>query len=120
MPNLPRPNRAKRVRAYEREDGTIPFNRWLRLIDPRAAAKVAAARAKLAAGHTGNLKSVGEGVSEYRIDFGPGYRMYLGQDGDTLIILLIGGDKASQPKDIAMAKDLWKEYKTRKPTRSVC
>ncbi len=59
-------------------------------------------------------KNVGAGVSEYRIDFGPGYRVYLGKDGDTLIILLGGGTKKRQQKDIEAAQALWREYKQRK------
>ena len=65
-------------------------------------------------GNLSNVKGVGGGVLECRIHFGPGYRVYLGRDGDTLIILLGGGDKRRQQKDIEDAQDLWQEYKRRK------
>jgi putative addiction module killer protein len=68
----------------------------------------------MAQGNFSNAKSVGAGVSEYRIDFGPGYRVYFGKDGDTLVILLGGGIKKRQGKDIEAAHDLWREYKRRK------
>ncbi len=102
------------VVEYLDEDGCGPFGRWFDRLDARAAAKVAVARVKLAAGHLGNVKPVGEGVSEYRIDFGPGYRVYFGQDGKRLILLLLGGDKTSQPGDITKAKALWQDFKRRK------
>jgi len=60
------------------------------------------------------MKSVGDGVREYKIDFGPGYRIYFGMDGNTLIILLGGGSKKRQPRDIAEAKARWSDYKIRK------
>ena len=65
-------------------------------------------------GNLSNAKGVGAGVYEYRIDFGPGYRVYFGKDGDTLIILFGGGTKKHQSKDIEVAQDLWREYKQRK------
>ncbi len=65
-------------------------------------------------GNLSNIKGVGAGVSEYRIDFGPGYRVYFGRDGDTLIILLGGDTKKRQQRDIEAARDLWREYKQRK------
>lgn len=102
------------VAEYLDEDGRSPFGRWFDHLDARAAAKVAVVRIKLASGHVGNVKPVGEDVSEYRIDFGPGYRVYFGQDGKRLILLLLGGDKTTQPSDIAKAKTLWQDYKRRK------
>jgi putative addiction module killer protein len=65
-------------------------------------------------GNLSNSKGIGEGVFECRIDFGPGYRIYFGKDGDALVILLGGGTKKRQQKDIVNAKILWKEYKRRK------
>ncbi|MCR6631399.1 MAG: type II toxin-antitoxin system RelE/ParE family toxin [Magnetospirillum sp.] len=102
------------IREYILEDGRSPFAVWFHKLEARAAAKVAVAKIKLVGGQFGNLKAVGEGVSEYRIDYGPGYRVYLGRDGAELVILLGGGDKTSQSEDIAEAKRLWKEYKHRK------
>ena len=65
-------------------------------------------------GAVSNVKGVGEGVLEYRIDFGPGYRVYFGLDGERLVILLAGGSKRRQDEDIASAKTRWKDYKARK------
>lgn len=65
-------------------------------------------------GNLSNVKGVGAGVHEYRLDFGPGYRVYFGRDGDTLIILLGGGTKKRQSNDIETAQDLWRTYKRRK------
>jgi putative addiction module killer protein len=65
-------------------------------------------------GNFSNVKGVGAGVLEYRIDFGPGYRIYFGKDGDLIVILLGGGTKGQQ-HDIAAAHERWKDYKQRKP-----
>jgi putative addiction module killer protein len=75
---------------------------------------VTVALARLEQGNTSNVKTVGEGVQEYRIDWGPGYRVYFGLDGDTLVILLTGGKKKRQQRDIAEAKELWTDYKRRR------
>lgn len=66
---------------------------------------------RVAGGNTSSIKTVGEGVSEYKIDFGPGYRIYFGKDGDRLIVLLGGGTKKRQNQDIENAKAAWREYK---------
>jgi putative addiction module killer protein len=79
-----------------------------------AAAKVSVAQTKLGLGQFGNLKPVGEGVFEYRIDYGPGYRVFVAHDGDQYVVLLGGGDKTTQDADIQRAKELWAEYKHRK------
>ena len=100
--------------AYETEDGRIPFQKWFVGLDSIAATKVYVSLTRLEAGNTSNLKSVGEGVLEQRIDFGPGYRVYLGRDGDRLIILLAGGTKQRQQRDISDAIDRWHDYKARK------
>jgi putative addiction module killer protein len=83
-------------------------------LDSAARAKIAVAISRLEQGNTSNVKSVGEGVLEYRVDFGPGYRVYFGRDGATLVILLTGGIKKRQPRDIATAAALWAAYKKRK------
>lgn len=81
------------------------FEQWLRrLRDTRAVAIIARRIDRLAYGHFGDIKPVGEGVSELRIDHGPGYRVYFIRRGDTVIILLCGGDKSTQSRDIAAAK----------------
>jgi putative addiction module killer protein len=93
--------------------GSNPFRRWFDRLDAQAAAKVATAVLRLELGNTSSLKSVG-GVAEYRIDWGPGYRNYLGRVGDTLIILPGGGTKKGQQADIGKAKAMWAEYKLRR------
>jgi putative addiction module killer protein len=79
-----------------------------------ARARVATALARIEQGNFSNIKPVGQGVLEYRIDFGPGYRVYLGRDGDILVILLKGGTKKRQQRDIRTAVDLWRTYKQSK------
>src|SRR5271154_471676 len=97
------------VRYYLSEDGRRPFEEWFSDLDPVARAKVAIALARLEQGNLSNVKGVGEGVLEYRIDFGPGYRVYFGRDGETLVILLTGGTKRRQQRDIETAAMFWRE-----------
>ena len=101
------------VSEYTREDGSRPYQAWFDSLAAQAAAKVATARARLEMGNMSALKWTGA-IAEYRIDSGPGYRIYLGKDGPNLVILLGGGTKQRQQKDIAGAKALWREYKSRK------
>lgn len=103
-----------KVQEYIREDGSNPFGSWFGDLDPQAAAKVATATLRLEMGNTSNVKWIGGGLGEYRIDWGPGYRLYLGQEGDTLIILFVGGTKKRQQVDIDQARILLAEYKARK------
>jgi putative addiction module killer protein len=102
------------VREFLDLHGSSPFAKWFADLDAAAAARVTTALLRLELGNLSNAKSVGTGVLEYRIDFGPGYRIYLGKDGDTLVILLGGGTKKRQSRDIAAARDRWKDYKQRK------
>ena len=88
------------LRYYLAGDGKSPFESWFDDLDAVAAAKVLVALVRLGQGNTSNTKSVGEGVLECRINWGPGYRIYLGRDGDTLVILLTGGTKKRQQRDI--------------------
>jgi putative addiction module killer protein len=83
-------------------------------LDAVAAAKVTTAVRRLELGNLSNVKGVGGGVFEYRIDFGPGYRVYVGRDGEPLVILLGGGTKKRQDRDIAIARERWGDYKKRK------
>ena len=106
------------LEEYVTEDGTSPFGVWFASLNPVAAAKVVVALNRIERGAISNVKPVGEGVSEYRIDFGPGYRIYFGMDGASLIILLIGGAKKRQQRDIAAAKRFWADYKARKKGKS--
>lgn len=103
-----------RIVQYETENGDCPFAKWFNNLDARAAVKVRAAIARMETGNKGDVKPVGEGVSERRIDYGPGYRLYFGKDGDMLVLLLNGGTKKRQQKDIEDAKRYWKDYKRRK------
>ncbi len=102
------------ILEYIDAEGRSPYARWFNRLDARAAAKVATALVRIEQGNLSNAKSVGGGVLECRIDFGPGYRVYFGRDGDIVIILLGGGTKKRQQKDIGSARDLWKEYRHRK------
>ena len=99
---------------YEDEDGESPFSDWFDELDPTAAARVTIALVRLEQGNLGDSKSVGDGVVERRITFGPGYRVYFGRDGATLVILLGGGTKQRQDRDIATAKRRWGDYQRRK------
>lgn len=104
------------VLEYVREDGSVPFARWFHQLSPHAAARVATAIARLEMGNTSSLKWLG-GIGEYRINWGPGYRLYLGKDGDKVIVLLGGGTKQRQNNDISRAKILWDEYTSRKAAK---
>lgn len=102
------------LRRYQLEDESCPVTEWLRgLRDTRARAQIAVRLRRVSAGNFGDCKSVGEGVSELRIDIGSGYRVYYGKHGQTLVILLCGGDKGSQQTDIAHAKAYWADWKRR-------
>ena len=102
------------VLEYLDRAGSSPFAAWFRSLDAAAAAKVTTALRRLELGNLSNVKGVGGGVFEYRIDFGPGYRVYFGKDGDAVVILLGGGTKKRQDRDIATAHDRWADYKKRK------
>ena len=105
-----------RVREYIREDGTNPYKKWFDSLDTQAAARISVAKARLELGNTSNIKWF-EGIGEYKIDWGPGYRIYLAQDGKSLIVLFGGGTKKKQQADINKVKELLREYKIRKKKR---
>ena len=100
-----------RVVEYVDARGFSPYARWFASLNEPAAAKVAVGLHRLFLGSFANVKGVGAGVFERKIDFGPGYRIYFGQEGDELIILLGGGAKKTQVKDIQIAHRLWAECK---------
>jgi putative addiction module killer protein len=104
----------RKVVEYLEPGGSSPFARWFARLDAMAAAKVATALYRMEQGNLSNVKPVGQGVAEYRIDFGPGYRLYIGQDGGVLIILLGGGTKKGQSSDIQQVQQRWRDYKARK------
>jgi putative addiction module killer protein len=104
-----------RVVEYIRADTSNPYQRWFDSLDRHAATKVAMARSRLELGLTSAIKWLG-GIGEYRIDWGPGYRIYLAKDGEHLIVLFGGGTKQDQHDDIKQARALHDEYKARKKT----
>ena len=99
------------ILEYLTENGLNPFRKWLEgLKDRQARAKVRVRLNRIRLGNFGDSKSVGNGVYELRIPYGPGYRVYFGRKGNKVIILLFGGDKKTQRKDIALAKKYWADY----------
>jgi putative addiction module killer protein len=102
-----------RIEEYVSE-GSSPFRRWFDGLDVQAAASVTVAIERLAEGNTSNVKPIGEGAAELKINRGPGYRVYFGWDGKVLVILLGGGTKRRQQNDIEAALRRWRDYKKRK------
>jgi putative addiction module killer protein len=102
------------ILEYLDRDGKSPYAIWFEGLNAEAAAKVTMAVSRLGQGNFSRVKGVGSGIFEYRIDFGPGYRIYLGKDGDRLVILLGGGSKKRQSSDISNAIARWQDYKKRK------
>ena len=107
------------IREYIDGRGRSPFGRWFDSLDAGAANRVRTALSRMEAGNLSDVKGVGRGVLECRIHVGPGYRVYFGRDGDTLIVLLGGGTKACQQRDIEEARELWQEYRHRKRQEEV-
>ncbi len=109
---------AQTVRLYLARSGTSPFEEWFDgLSDIRARARILARIARLRAGNPGDWKAVGTGVFELRIDYGPGYRLYFGREGSDLVILLVGGAKGSQRRDIQRAQVYWHDYQANKAAK---
>ena len=102
------------LREYLDLRGRSPFGEWYSRLNPEARRKVTTALYRLALGNCSNVKSVGAGVHECRVHFGPGYRVYFGKDGEQIVILLGGGTKQRQQDDIRLAVDRWEDYKQRK------
>lgn len=104
----------RELREYLTETGRNPFREWLHsLRDQQARARIRVRLNRVRLGNLGDCKSLGEGVLELRMDFGPGYRVCLAQAGEVLVILLCGGDKRTQARDIKTAKEYWNAYKRR-------
>lgn len=102
------------VRIYLTKAGDAPFSQWLNgLRDTRTRSIIRARINRVRLGNFGDCRSVGEGVFEFRIDHGPGYRIYFAQEGQAVVILLCGGDKKSQDRDIKTAKTYWTDYRSR-------
>jgi putative addiction module killer protein len=111
------------LRFYQNSAGTQPFVEWLRALNDRQArTRVEARLARVTVGNFGDVEPVGEGVMELRIDWGPGYRVYFARVGQVIVLLLCGGDKRTQQKDIKRAKAYFEDFKTRsaktKPRRA--
>ena len=106
------------VRQYVDRLGRNPFYQWFERQDGGARARIAVALDKLERGNFSAVKGAGAGVFEFRLDFGPGYRIYFGKDGDAIVILLGGGTKKRQQADIDSACALWQEYKRQKREES--
>ncbi len=99
---------------YQRGDGREPFTEWLAAVrDKIAAARIRVRLRQVEAGNFGDSEAVGEGVIELRIHVGAGYRVYCGRHGNTVVMLLCGGDKRTQARDIRRAKELWLDWKQR-------
>ena len=98
------------VREYFTAEGHSPFGAWLATLDVAVRARIQARVFRFQFGNLGDHKSVGEGVWEARLTFGPGYRLYFGKDGSRIVLLLLGGDKSTQKKDIERARRYWAEY----------
>lgn len=108
---LGREARQKNVIAYAGRNGVEPFTIWLEgLRDAEGRRRILVRITRVACGNYGDCAPVGDGVSELRLFFGPGYRIYFGEHENDVVVLLCGGDKGTQEKDIRMAKELWKEY----------
>ena len=103
-----------RIEEYQDRNGKSLFREWFNNLDPQTARIISMALTRLQIGNTSNIKNVGSGVFERKVDHGPGYRIYFGKGKEDLIILLIGGTKKRQSQDIERAKLLWKEFKCNK------
>ena len=106
--------RPRTLEIYEREDGSRPYTEWLKSIrDKRTLNRIDQRVRRIEQGNFGDHKSVkgAPGIWELRLFWGPGYRVYIAEDGDTIVILLCGGDKSSQDEDIERAKEHWTDYK---------
>lgn len=105
----------KELHTYVTAEGREPFTEWLNsLQDQRARAKIRVRLDRVSLGNFVDCHGVGDGVQELRIDYGPGFRVYFGQEGTTVVLLLCGGDKSTQARDIQTAQRYWSEYR-RKP-----
>jgi putative addiction module killer protein len=98
------------IREYLLENGDNPYRSWLKSLDRLIQARIQARIFRFESGNLGDAKSVGDGVHEARFFFGSGYRLYFGIEGKKIIILLVGGDKKTQSRDIIRAKTYLKDY----------
>lgn len=99
------------IREYLTPQGRSPFREWLKSLDIPVQVRIQARVLRFEGGNLGDHKAVGGGVWEARLDFGPGYRLYFGKEGDAVILILAGGDKSSQTRDIAAARRCWVDFR---------
>ncbi len=105
----------REIQRYVTSEGKVPFTEWLEAVRDRTArAKIKFRLDRVEEGNLGDYRSVGDGVFEFKINYGSGYRVYFGQVGLTLILLLCGGDKSTQQQDIKKAKGYWRDYNARR------
>ena len=102
------------IRKYQTPDGVCPFDEWYSLLAPQTKARVKTRLYRLRIGNFGDYRSVGEGVFELRLHFGPGYRVYYAVADAEIVLLLTGGDKHHQKRDIAAAQLFWQRFKLEK------
>ena len=100
-----------KVLEYVTSDGKAPLSEWLKKLNKKDRGRVRVRLNRIRLGNFGDCEPVGEGVQELRFFFGSGYRVYFGRKGDTIVILLSGGNKSSQKKDIKKARQYWRDYK---------
>lgn len=98
------------VREFLTASGVNPYRRWLEGLDPSVAQRVQARVFRFETGNLGDVKNFKDGVFEARLAFGPGYRLYFGRDGLSSALILLGGEKSTQSRDIQSAKRYWKDY----------
>lgn len=109
------PVEQKEIELYVTREGKVPYEEWFEFLkDVQAQSIILKRLARVRMGNLGEWRSLGEGVGELKIDFGPGYRIYFGQESQKLVILLCGGDKGTQTKDINNAFKFWKDYQQRR------
>jgi putative addiction module killer protein len=103
-------NTPKEIIFFEDRNGKTPFTQWLNSLDSMTRSRIEQRILRVSLGNYGDYKSLREGICELRFKFGSGYRIYFGEDGDNIVVLIKGGDKSSQRKDIKKAIEYWKEY----------
>ena len=109
----------KEVIIYQTESGKEPYTEWFEKLDLKTQARIIARLERVKLGFYGDYKNLKDGVNELRFITHSGYRIYFGEDGNTIVVLLIGGDKSTQNKDIQKAKGYWADYKERSSTNEI-
>ena len=112
---IPEPGQAYELLRYQTPNGVVPYSRWLDGLDRSAQVRIITRVGRFSQGQFGDTRHLGQGFCEARLAVGPGYRVYFGVHGRLLVILLCGGDKATQARDIALARRCWSDYLGGKP-----